>query len=39
MTFGFGLYALGIGATVVLLVTIAVIGRLLPTSLGGTPDP
>jgi putative Mg2+ transporter-C (MgtC) family protein len=39
MTFGFGLYALGIGATVVLLVTIAIIGRLLPVKLGGTPDP
>jgi putative Mg2+ transporter-C (MgtC) family protein len=38
MTFGFGLYVLGIGATLVLLVTIAVIGRLLPVKYGGVPD-
>ena len=36
MTFGFGLYVLGIGATLVLLVAIAVIGRLLPPKYGGT---
>ena len=36
MTFGFGLYVLGIGATLVLLITIAVIGRLLPPKYGGT---
>lgn len=38
MTFGFGLFVLGIGSTVVLLVAIAILGRLLPPSLGGTPD-
>jgi uncharacterized membrane protein YhiD involved in acid resistance len=38
MTFGFGLYVLGIGATLVLLVAIALIGRLLPVDLGGVPD-
>ena len=38
MTFGFGLYLLGIGSTLVLLVTIAVIGRLLPAKYGGTDD-
>jgi uncharacterized membrane protein YhiD involved in acid resistance len=38
MTFGFGLYVLGIGATLVLLVAIALIGRLLPPTLGGTDD-
>jgi putative Mg2+ transporter-C (MgtC) family protein len=38
MTFGFGLYVLGIGSTIVLLVAIAVIGRLLPVGLGGVPD-
>jgi len=37
MAFGLGLYVLAIGSTVILLVTIAVIGRLLPTELGGTP--
>ena len=37
MAFGFGLYVLAIGSTVILLITIAVIGRLLPTELGGTP--
>jgi putative Mg2+ transporter-C (MgtC) family protein len=36
IAFGYGLYVLAIGATVVLLVTIAVIGRLLPPSMGGT---
>jgi putative Mg2+ transporter-C (MgtC) family protein len=38
MTFGFGLYVLGIGSTLVLLVAIALIGRLLPPKLGGTTD-
>ena len=37
IAFGFGLYVLAIGGSVILLVTIAVIGRLLPTELGGTP--
>jgi putative Mg2+ transporter-C (MgtC) family protein len=37
MAFGFGLYVLAIASTVILLVAIAVIGRLLPTELGGTP--
>ena len=37
MAFGLGLYVLAIGTTAILLVTIAVIGRLLPTDLGGTP--
>lgn len=37
MTFGFGLYVIGVGATVVLLVTVAVLGRLLPPQLGGPP--
>jgi putative Mg2+ transporter-C (MgtC) family protein len=36
IAFGYGLYVLAIGSTVVLLVTIAVIGRLLPPSMGGT---
>ena len=38
MTFGFGLYVLGIGSTLVLLVAIALIGRLLPVKYGGMPD-
>lgn len=33
MAFGFGLYVLAIGATIVLLVAIAVIKRLLPDSI------
>ena len=33
MTFGFGLYVLGAGATLVLLVLIAVVGRILPAVL------
>jgi putative Mg2+ transporter-C (MgtC) family protein len=33
MTFGFGLYVLGAGVTVVLLVLIAVVGRLMPMAL------
>src|SRR4051794_32574330 len=33
MTFGFGLYVLGTGSTVVLLVLIAVVGRLMPSAL------
>jgi putative Mg2+ transporter-C (MgtC) family protein len=37
MAFGFGLYGLAIGSTVILLVAIAIIGRLLPTGLGGIP--
>ena len=36
IAFGYGLYVLAIGATLVLLVTIAVIGRLLPGDLGGS---
>jgi len=36
IAFGYGLYVLAIGATVVLLLTIAVIGRLLPPSMGGS---
>lgn len=36
MTFGFGLYLLGIGSTIILLVAIALIGRLLPAKYGGT---
>jgi putative Mg2+ transporter-C (MgtC) family protein len=35
---GYGLYVLAIGATVVLLVTMAVIGRLLPEPFGTDPD-
>jgi putative Mg2+ transporter-C (MgtC) family protein len=38
MTFGFGLYVLGIGSTLVLLVAMALLGRLLPGSLGGSGD-
>jgi hypothetical protein len=30
MAFGFGLYILGAGTTVILLIAFAVIGRLLP---------
>ena len=36
IAFGYGLYVLAIGATVVLLVTIAVIGRVLPPGMGGS---
>ena len=38
MTFGFGLYVLGIGSTLVLLVAIAVIGRFLPAKVTGDGD-
>jgi putative Mg2+ transporter-C (MgtC) family protein len=33
MTFGFGLYVLGAGVTVVLLVLMAIVGRLMPLTL------
>jgi putative Mg2+ transporter-C (MgtC) family protein len=33
MTFGFGLYVLGAGSTIILLVLIAVVGRLMPPAL------
>jgi len=36
MTFGFGLYVLGGGATVVLLVLIAIVGRIVPMALPRT---
>jgi putative Mg2+ transporter-C (MgtC) family protein len=35
VAFGYGLYVLAAGATIVLLVAVAVVGRLLPGRLGG----
>lgn len=35
MAFGFGLYVLAIGTTLILLITIAILGRFLPPQLGG----
>ncbi len=36
VTFGLGLYVLAVGTTVILMIAFAVLGRLLPPSLGGS---